>query len=93
MEILYVRVLVIATGERNSVMSERSKTEAKVPTPDEALESELDAPIWAVVSFEKCEAAGLSYPQALERIAELERAGVYGLCVVTDEAANRLRGG
>lgn len=71
-------------------MSEKSKTEATGPTHDEAFESELDAPIWAVVSFEKCEAAGLSYPLALDRIAELEQASIYGLCVVTETAAKRL---
>ena len=52
--------------------------------------SELDLPQWSVVSFDKCEAAGLSYASAAKLMAEKEAAGVYGLCIVTDEAARRI---
>lgn len=69
------------------------------PTPAEVAEneavtetrvtSELEAPRWAVVSFEKVEAAGLRYAQAVSVMADLELRGVTGLCIITDEAAAR----
>ena len=54
------------------------------------LVSEIDEPIWSVISFERCEASGLSYQQAAEKIRELEVLKVSGLCIVTDDAASRL---
>ena len=52
--------------------------------------SELDNPIWSVVSFDEIEAGGLTHRQASALIAELEKSGLTGLCIVTDEAASRL---
>ncbi len=52
--------------------------------------SELDSPRWAVLSFERCEAAGLTYSQASEKMAELDGRKIAGLCVVSQEAAARL---
>lgn len=71
-------------------MSKKSTSDANQAMPVGNGTGELEAPIWAVISFEKCEAAGLNYQQAIDRIAELERAGTYGLCIVTDEAAARI---
>ncbi|MEO8041569.1 MAG: hypothetical protein ABI646_03065 [Acidobacteriota bacterium] len=53
----------------------------------EAAKSELDLPQWSVVSFDKCEASGLTYNAATKLMSEKEAAGVYGLCIITDEAA------
>lgn len=53
--------------------------------------SELDAPIWAVVSFERCEAADITYDEAARKLAELDAAKVNGLCIVTSATAARLR--
>ena len=53
--------------------------------------SELDEPIWSVISFERCEASGLTYRQAAEKITELESRKISGLCIVTDEAALQVR--
>lgn len=53
--------------------------------------SELDLPQWSVVSFDTCEASGVTYADAIELLAEKEVAGVYGLCIVTDDAARRIR--
>ena len=53
--------------------------------------TELDQPRWSVVSFDACEASGLTYPAAVKVLAEKEAAGVYGLCIVTDEAAHRVK--
>ena len=52
--------------------------------------SELDLPQWSVVSFDACEGAGLTYAAAAQLLADKEAAGVYGLCIITDEAARRL---
>ncbi|HYJ89682.1 MAG TPA: hypothetical protein VEV84_00105 [Pyrinomonadaceae bacterium] len=58
--------------------------------PANVSESELDQPIWSVVSFERTEAAGLIYAAAAEKIAELEKQHVSGLCIVTEAAAARV---
>ncbi len=52
--------------------------------------SELDLPQWSVVSFDQCVGSGLAYAQAAKLLAEKEAAGVYGLCIVTDEAGARV---
>lgn len=56
----------------------------------ETVISDLDEPVWSVVSFDTCEASGLSYRSAVQLLAEKEAAGVYGLCIVTDDAARRV---
>ena len=66
----------------------REATEKK---ESEGTSSELDTPLWSVVSFDKCEASGLTYHAAAALMAEKEAAGVYGLCIVTDEAASRIK--
>ena len=53
--------------------------------------SELSEPRWSVVSFEKLEASGLIFSDAVKKLSELEGAKVPGLCIVTDEAAARIR--
>lgn len=76
---------------------EDEKTEPK-ETPNEGertetagkFSSELSAQRWSVVTFEKCAAKNLSYFEAAEKIRELNRQNVSGLCIITDEAAQRL---
>lgn len=58
------------------------------PTPA----CELDEPRWSVVSFDQLEAGGLNYRQAAKLMNELNFHGISGLCIVTDEAASRIRG-
>lgn len=58
----------------------------------EPVESPLDQPIWAVVSFEKVEASAMAYPQAEQLMAALDEQRVAGLCIVTDDAAERMAG-
>ncbi len=53
--------------------------------------SELDQTRWSVVSFDVREADGLTYSAAVKILAEKEAAGVYGLCIVTDRAAARVK--
>ena len=52
--------------------------------------SELDLPQWSLVSFEECEASGLTYAQAVALLEEKDAAGVYGLCIITDQAAAKI---
>ena len=52
--------------------------------------SELDLPIWSVVSFDRCEASGMTFADASKKMAELEAQKITGLCLVTDEAASRI---
>ena len=73
----------VSLDEAGEVLAE---TEERVPS----VECDLDAPIWSLVSFGSCEAGGLTYRQASHLMTELEAAGVPGLCIVTDAAANRI---
>ena len=52
--------------------------------------SERDLPQWSVVSFDACEGSRLTYHEAAKLMAEKDAAGVYGLCIITDEAASRV---
>lgn len=52
--------------------------------------SELNAPRWSVVSFEKRVAKNLLYAEAVEKLAQFRARKISGLCVVTDEAAARI---
>jgi hypothetical protein len=71
---------------KESAKKQRSTTEAA----DRSAENELEARMWSVVSFERREASGLTYAEAVEKSAELEWQKVAGLCIVTDEAAGRV---
>lgn len=53
-------------------------------------ESELFSPIWSVISFDRLEGSGLTYAAAAELLERLNREGVAGLCVVTDDVGSRL---
>lgn len=57
----------------------------------ESTVAELEANRWAVISFDRCEATGLTFDEARARLAELENQHIAGLCIVTDEVAARLR--
>lgn len=56
-----------------------------------AIESELERSMWSVVSFDQLQAGGLSYKQASELLLELDAYDISGLCIITDEAAARMR--
>ncbi|HEY0546450.1 MAG TPA: hypothetical protein VGC91_13820 [Pyrinomonadaceae bacterium] len=54
-----------------------------------AVMSELSEEHWAVISGRGVEASGLSYDAAVILMRELDGEKIYGLCIVTDEAAGR----
>jgi hypothetical protein len=70
--------------------AESKKRQAKTGKQAKKPSSELRAPTWSVVSFEKCEAGGLTYADAEQKLSELEAQKVSGLCIVTDEVAARI---
>ncbi|MBC7797865.1 MAG: hypothetical protein H7Z37_13410 [Pyrinomonadaceae bacterium] len=51
--------------------------------------SELSAPRWSVVTAEDIAASGLSYDEARKLAAQMS-GEVSGLCIITDEAANKI---
>jgi hypothetical protein len=53
--------------------------------------SELNAPHWSVVSFETCLASGLTYDTAVKKMKQFVAKKVSGLCIVTDESAERIK--
>ncbi len=65
-------------------------SEAAEKRESEPVRSDLDLPQWSLVSFDRCEASGLTYRAAIDLMAEKEAAGVYGLCIITNEAAGRV---
>lgn len=54
------------------------------------LPSELAEPIWSVATYETVAASGLTYEEAEKLATRLEAEKVAGLCIITDEAANRI---
>lgn len=66
------------------------RTARENAAPAEDLPNELREPFWSVISFEKCEAGGLTYAQAEQKLSELDAQNVSGLCIVTDETAARI---
>ncbi|HEX8177966.1 MAG TPA: hypothetical protein VF525_00340 [Pyrinomonadaceae bacterium] len=52
--------------------------------------TELNEARWSVLSERGCEASRLAYPAAAQLVAQLARERIFGLCIITDEAAARL---
>lgn len=70
-----------------SVMESRNKENS----PFAETQSELGEARWSVVSFEKCAASSLTYEQARQKLSEMAGEKVSGLCIITDEAASRVK--
>jgi hypothetical protein len=84
--------MVTEEKAEDPIETQAAQTVAPAPNngPAEGPLSELGEACWSVVSFDKCEAAGLTYTQAEDKMAELLANNVYGLCIVTDETAERV---
>jgi len=52
--------------------------------------NELSEPRWSVVTFERCAASNLTYGEAIQELEKLQAQQTSGLCIVTDEAAQRV---
>jgi hypothetical protein len=78
-----------------AVKKKENRTKAqtgKEKALSEDFPNELREAIWSVISFDKCEASGLTYTEAEQKLSELEAQKVSGLCIVTDETAARIAG-
>jgi len=53
--------------------------------------SELAEQHWSVVTFESRAASGLTYDEAVQKLDELRKENKFGLCIITDEAAERVK--
>ncbi|CAN5576943.1 hypothetical protein BH10ACI1_BH10ACI1_20970 [soil metagenome] len=73
---------MIEADEQESIINE---TDAPEEVPAELRESR-----WSVISFEKCEANNLTYAEAEQKLEELLAQKVSGLCIVTNEVAERI---
>lgn len=76
--------------EAKTVRNKKISSTVKENASTEDFPDELREAFWSVVSFEKCEASSLTYPEAEQRIKELEAQNISGLCIVTDETAARI---
>lgn len=72
-------------NERKASAAKKKKAERAENFP-----SEINEPRWSVVSFERRAAQNLTYAEAVEKLNELARQKVSGLCIITDEAAARI---
>jgi hypothetical protein len=64
---------------------------AKKTASDKDFASELAVPHWSVVSFETCLASNLTYEKAVKKMKQFAAKKIAGLCIVTDEAAERIK--
>lgn len=76
--------------EPGSVLAAAEVTARNAPKVHGEASSELDMPLWAVISFDRIEARAMTYSQAAIWMQERLLQHVSGLCVVTDEAAARI---
>jgi len=54
------------------------------------MSSDLERPVWSVLSDRGCEASGLNHEEARRLVHRLGGEGRHGLVIVTDEAAGRM---
>ena len=64
---------------------------AKKTAANKDFSSELNAPHWSVVSFETCLESGLTYDNAVKKMKQFMAKRISGLCIVTDESAQRIK--
>ncbi len=71
-------------------MANASKKTVSGDAAETDVGNELERQEWSVISFGRPEAKGLTYAEAVQLIADFEKRGIAGLCIVTDDAAERL---
>ncbi|HUF03267.1 MAG TPA: hypothetical protein VMM38_03750 [Aridibacter sp.] len=69
-------------------MSADAEDKTREETEKEA--NDLREPLWAVIAFDGPIVKGLTYDQALGKIGEFSEEEKPGLCVVTNEVAERM---
>lgn len=91
----YVRVPIkVKEKKETSKKPEKAKARkgsaANIALP-RSFANELNKPCWSVVTFERCAASNLTYAAAVQELEELLTKKIAGLCIVTDEAAERIK--
>lgn len=71
-------------------MQVQTGQEEKVLMEEKELTSELQQQKWSVVSFESVAVRNLTYDEARVWLEKLEKQKISGLCIITDEAAERM---
>lgn len=76
----------------NKAQATRKKKNSSAAKPVSGAnpQSELAEQRWSVVTFESRAAAGLTYDQAIQKLDKLRAENKFGLCIITDEAAERV---
>lgn len=69
---------------------EKSLEKQKVDETEDHV-SQLTMPVWSVIGFNHRFASGLTYEEATAELRELSKCEYSGLCIVTDQAAARMR--
>ncbi|MCU0238096.1 MAG: hypothetical protein MUC29_01530 [Pyrinomonadaceae bacterium] len=75
--------------KENQDFEETETAQEVAPTVEEE-SKELKELRWSVITFENCAVKGLTYNEALNWREKLFNQGLSGLCIVTDEAAERV---
>lgn len=70
------------------VKDTEKQTEENLP---EINASEFSEWLWSVVTYESVAVSNLTYNEALDWVKKLDEQKMSGLCIVTDEAAARIR--
>ncbi len=83
------------SDEKEENQMELKTAQAEEVAPAETISNsevsfELGEPRWSVVTFESRAAKNLTYDEAFQKMQELKEQNMSGLCIVTDEAAERI---
>lgn len=70
--------------------SEEENVPVEKTAPEGHAPSRLYERRWAVVNFETCLAASLTYDEAVRELEKYAAENISGLCIITDEAARRI---
>ena len=94
-ELVVIAFGMLETINEENAMTDDSITAQEVAPADEfelenRFPSELAEPIWSVVTYETVAASGLTYDEAAKLAERLKAERVSGLCIITDEAAERI---
>lgn len=85
--------LLMIEDEKTEISDEAENAPEVAPANEDSsenLSSELNESRWSVITFESCAVSGLTYNEASHWMKMLAEQGLSGLCIVTDEAANRI---
>jgi hypothetical protein len=82
-------IVLMSETKENQDFEETETAQEVAPTVEEE-SKELKELRWSVITFENCAVKGLTYNEALNWREKLFNQGLSGLCIVTDEAAERV---